>query len=157
MKLGIRTPSLKGSIRARTTGRAKRAVKRAVVPGYGKKGMGWVNNPQKAAYNKLYNKTSVGVNPYSPHKKGQIAFPGDVSNSSSPINTVPISRKDETIVIVLAIFLGYLGIHRFYVGKVGSGIIWFITAGFFAIGWIYDIIKILSGTFTDGAGLVIRK
>lgn len=68
-----------------------------------------------------------------------------------------VSPKSKTVALILAIFLGYLGIHRFYVGKVGSGIIWFITAGFFAIGWIYDIIKILSGTFTDGAGLVIRK
>lgn len=157
MKLGIRTPSLKSSGRARTTGRAKRAVKRAVIPGYGKKGMGWVKSPQKAAYNKLYNKTTVGVNPYSPHKKGKSAFAGDTSNSFRLINTVPISRKDKTIVIVLAIFLGYLGIHRFYVGKVGTGIIWFLTAGVFVFGWIYDIIKILSGTFTDGAGLVIRK
>lgn len=61
MKFGIRTPNIKSSIKARTTGRAKRAVKRALIPGYGKKGMGWVNNPKKAAYNKVYNRTSVGV------------------------------------------------------------------------------------------------
>lgn len=58
MKFGLRTPSLKKSISARTTGRAKRAVKRALIPGYGKKGMGWIKNPQKAAYNKIYNKTT---------------------------------------------------------------------------------------------------
>lgn len=39
MKFGIRTPSFKKSFKARTTGRAKRAVKRAVIPGYGKKGL----------------------------------------------------------------------------------------------------------------------
>ena len=61
MKFGIRTPNIKSSIKARTTGRAKRAVKRAVNPLYGKKGMGLVNNPKKAVYNKVYNKTSVGV------------------------------------------------------------------------------------------------
>ena len=38
----IRKPSLKKSISARTTGRAKRAVKKAVIPGYGKKGTGWI-------------------------------------------------------------------------------------------------------------------
>jgi hypothetical protein len=58
MKLGMRTPSIKRSIKARTTGRAKRAVKRSVNPVYGKKGVGWVKNPKKAAYNKVYHKTS---------------------------------------------------------------------------------------------------
>lgn len=57
----IRKPSLKKSLKARTTGRAKRAVKKAVIPGYGKKGMGWIKNPKKAAYNKVYNKTSVSI------------------------------------------------------------------------------------------------
>lgn len=61
MKVGIRKPSIKKSISARTTGRAKRAVKRALIPGYGKKGMGWVHDPKKAAYNKVYNKTSIGL------------------------------------------------------------------------------------------------
>lgn len=56
----IRKPSLKKSI-ARTTGRAKRAVKKAVIPGYGKKGTGWIKNPKKAAYNKVYNKTSISI------------------------------------------------------------------------------------------------
>ena len=61
MKYGLRTPSLKKSISARTTGRAKRAIKKALIPGYGKKGMGWIKNPKKAAYNKVYNKTSFGL------------------------------------------------------------------------------------------------
>ena len=61
MKFGMRKPSIKGSISARTTGKAKRAVKRAVVPGYGKKGAGWVKNPKKALYNKVYRKTSFSV------------------------------------------------------------------------------------------------
>ena len=58
MKFGFRTPSLKRSLKARTTGRAKRAVKKALIPGYGKKGAGWIKNPKKAAYNKVYKKTS---------------------------------------------------------------------------------------------------
>ncbi|MEY8322551.1 hypothetical protein D5282_25170 [bacterium 1xD8-48] len=58
MKMGIRKPSIKRSLKARTTGKAKRAMKKAVSPGYGKKGSGWVKNPKKAAYNKIYNKTS---------------------------------------------------------------------------------------------------
>jgi hypothetical protein len=61
MKIGLRKPSLKRSIRARTTGRLKRKVKRAVNPLYGKKGVGWVRNPKRAAYNKVYRKTTFGI------------------------------------------------------------------------------------------------
>lgn len=61
MKFGIRKPSLKKSIKARTTGKAKRALKKAVIPGYGKKGSGWIKNPKKAAYNKVYKKTTLSL------------------------------------------------------------------------------------------------
>ncbi|MFR5264504.1 hypothetical protein [Clostridium sp.] len=61
MKIGVRKPSLKRKFKAMTTGRAKRAMKKAVIPGYGKKGAGWIKNPKRAAYNKIYNKTTVGV------------------------------------------------------------------------------------------------
>lgn len=61
MKFGVRAPSLKKSVKARTTGKAKRKIKKALIPGYGKKGMGWIKNPKKAAYNKVYNKTSFSI------------------------------------------------------------------------------------------------
>lgn len=61
MKFGPRKPNFKKSLKARTTGRAKRAVKKSVIPGYGKKGMGYVKNPKKAVYNKVYNKTTFRV------------------------------------------------------------------------------------------------
>lgn len=61
MKIGVRKPSIKKSIKARTTGKAKRALKKAVIPGYGQKGTGWIKDPKKAAYNKVYNKTTIGV------------------------------------------------------------------------------------------------
>jgi hypothetical protein len=52
MKFGARKPSLKRSFKARTTSRLKRKIKAAFIPGYGKKGAGWIKNPKKAAYNK---------------------------------------------------------------------------------------------------------
>ncbi|HZK23252.1 MAG: hypothetical protein QM289_05515 [Bacillota bacterium] len=61
MKIGMRKPSIKRSIKARTTGRATRALKSAVNPTYGKKGVGLITNPKKAIYNKAYNKTSFGL------------------------------------------------------------------------------------------------
>ncbi len=47
MKFGMRKPSIKKSIKARTTGKAKRKVKKALIPGYGKKGIGYIKNPKK--------------------------------------------------------------------------------------------------------------
>lgn len=61
MKYGVRKPSLKKSISARTTGRAKMSVKKAVIPGYGTKGRGLVTNSKKAAYNKVYKKTTFSI------------------------------------------------------------------------------------------------
>ena len=58
MKFGMRKPSWKKSLAARTTGRVKRSIKKSIIPGYGKKGMGWIKNPKKAVYNKIYKKTS---------------------------------------------------------------------------------------------------
>ena len=58
MKVGMRKPSIKKSISARTTGKAKRKFKKAVIPGYGQKGTGFIKNPKKAMYNKVYNKTT---------------------------------------------------------------------------------------------------
>lgn len=60
MKVGIRKPSLKKSISARTKGRLTRSIKKALIPGYGKKGRG-ILNPKKALYNKVYNKTTVSI------------------------------------------------------------------------------------------------
>jgi len=61
MKIGIRKPSIKKAIKAKTTGKAKRAVKKAVNPLYGKKGVGAVKDPVKSAKNKVYKKTTIGI------------------------------------------------------------------------------------------------
>lgn len=53
---------------------------------------------------------------------------------------------------IICFFLGELGIHRFVVGKIGTGILWLLTFGLFGIGYIVDFIMILCGTFTDKSG-----
>ena len=60
MKIGMRRPSLQRSISARTTGRAKRAIKKAIIPGYGQRGMGLLH-PKRALYNKVYRKTTFSI------------------------------------------------------------------------------------------------
>ena len=61
MKIGFRTPSLKKSLKARTTSKYKRRLESAIDPTYGKKGVGWFKNPKKALYNKIYNKTTRSI------------------------------------------------------------------------------------------------
>ena len=60
MNFGLRTPSLKKRLSARTSGAMKRKIKRALIPGYGRKRREWLTNPRKALYNKIYRKTTVG-------------------------------------------------------------------------------------------------
>jgi hypothetical protein len=59
MKIGPRTPNIKKRVSSRTTGAINRKVKRATSPLYGQKGIGWVKDPKRAAYNKVYNQTTT--------------------------------------------------------------------------------------------------
>ena len=61
MKYGMRTPNVNKRISARTTGKIKRTVNKTVNPLYGKKGIGFINDPSKAVYNKVYSKTTTSV------------------------------------------------------------------------------------------------
>ena len=65
------------------------------------------------------------------------------------------SSKTKMTTLLLCIFLGGLGVHRFYVGKTGTGIIWLLTLGCCGIGTLYDLIMIIMGKFTDKDGNVI--
>lgn len=63
-------------------------------------------------------------------------------------------RKSKIVALVLCIigFFGIGGLHRMYVGKVGSGVLHFFTYGICGIGTIFDLISILSGGFRDSYG-----
>ena len=60
MRYGMRKPSWKKSLSARTKGRATRAIKRAIIPGYGKRGMG-IFHPKRAIYNRVYRRTTFSI------------------------------------------------------------------------------------------------
>jgi TM2 domain-containing membrane protein YozV len=59
------------------------------------------------------------------------------------------SPKSKIIALVLCIFGGFFGLHCFYVGKIGTGLLYLLTVGLFGIGWIIDIITILVGSYRD--------
>jgi TM2 domain-containing membrane protein YozV len=61
------------------------------------------------------------------------------------------------VALVLCIVVGTLGIHRFYVGKIGTGILYLLTGGLFGIGWLVDVIMIAVGSFKDKAGNVLKQ
>ncbi len=63
-----------------------------------------------------------------------------------------ISPKSRLAVLILWLLVGVLGIHYFYVGRIGMGILWLITGGFFGIGLVIDLILILTGDFKDSYG-----
>ena len=63
-----------------------------------------------------------------------------------------MSQKRRPPMFLLAPFLGFLGIHRFYVGKMGTGVAMLLTGGGLGIWALIDIIMILVGAFTDKEG-----
>ncbi|MDQ1236193.1 TM2 domain-containing membrane protein YozV [Paenibacillus sp. SORGH_AS306] len=66
------------------------------------------------------------------------------------------SRKSNLVSLLLCIFFGYLGIHRFYVGKVGTGLLMLFTAGLGGVWVIVDIIIIILGKFRDKEGYQLK-
>ena len=68
-----------------------------------------------------------------------------------------VSPKSKVVALVLAILLGWLGIHRFYAGRYISGAVYLFTYGVFYCGWVLDIILIIMGKFKDKDGLTIQK
>lgn len=66
------------------------------------------------------------------------------------------SPKSKTVAALLCFFFGGFGIHRFYVGKIGTGILWFLTLGFCGLGSFIDFIVILCGSFKDSDGLPLK-
>ncbi len=63
------------------------------------------------------------------------------------------SDRSRLLALLLCIVVGYLGVHRFYVGKIGTGLLWLFTGGLFGIGYVVDAILIAAGNFRDSAGL----
>ncbi len=67
-----------------------------------------------------------------------------------------VSDKGFVPAILLCFFFGVFGVHRFYVGKIGTGILQLLTFGGFGIWALVDFIMIVVGSFTDKQGRPIK-
>lgn len=65
------------------------------------------------------------------------------------------SPHNRVFAVVLCWFLGVFGVHRFYVGKIGTGILMLLTGGGFGIWWLIDFFVLLTGRFKDAEGRVL--
>lgn len=71
--------------------------------------------------------------------------------------TTITSDKSKKKALILCIFGGVLGLHDYYLGNIVKGIIKSLTANFFLIGWVHDLIKISTGGYKDNTGAPLRK
>ena len=131
MKMGFRTPNINKKIKSRTSGALNRRVKSSINPLYGIKGVGVVNNPKKAIYNKIYNSTTMSIGDFS---KGQLEFnncdTGDnfgiflkftqvnlIVGVFTSILSVLLYSESDKVVSILLLFIGILNILGYYISK----------------------------------------
>ena len=129
MKIGIRTPSPTKSVKARTTGRVKRAVKSSVNPVYGKKGIGYIKDPKRAVYNKIYHKLTIDPldsikHPHTTHEED-----------------TPKPQKSSKVFFILALVMAVVCFgFAFLMSYAGVDYMLFVVLGalFLILGvWIY--------------------
>jgi TM2 domain-containing membrane protein YozV len=164
MKIGVRTPSLKKSLKARTTGRLNRTLKKSVNPLYGKKGMGYIKNPEKAIYNKVYHKATV--DPLKPLKNGSRNSTKQTAPEPELVgyNLYKIETKEyicnKLMYILLAVFLGIFGAQYFYSGQNKKGLLslcFFWTVIPFFVGLYCALTALFLKTDSNGNIKIVDK
>ncbi len=138
MKIGMRKPNLKSRVKARTTGKLKRTVRRSIDPTYGKKGAGWIKDPKKAAYNAAYSRTTMGVYP-SGTKKHRVKedftdYVGEYDEDiqfSEPPKPIPLSA---TLIMLAGIVTVPVSIISFFFNIQKGFCFLFLACGLLVLG-----------------------
>ena len=68
-----------------------------------------------------------------------------------------ISERSRGVALALGFFGGFFGLHRFYVGKKGTGVAMIVTFGGLGIWWLYDMVLLATGEFRDIDDLPLRR
>lgn len=126
MRSAIRKPSIKKSISSRTSGRVTRTVRKISNPTYGRKGVGYIKDPKKAAYNKYYNATSYSLKDIS-----KTSHSNYVSRKNSNYSEYYESLKTDTYILtpynlpsIVREYPQVVGIiRRYYIKRIWWGII----------------------------------
>lgn len=109
------------------------------------------NTTQQSYQDTKYNQ---GQSYYQEHSFNQ----GQPYYTNGPVVGQPvISPKNRSIALLLCVFLGPIGVHHFYAGKVGMGILYLLTGGLCGIGVLVNLLQILCGSYRDQFGFVIKQ
>ena len=77
---------------------------------------------------------------------------------TGPADSPPLpSPRSRSVALALAALLGPFGAHRFYVGKVRSGVLMCATVGGLGIWYLYDLILVSAGSFRDARGRLVSN
>lgn len=113
---------------------------------------GWYADPEGKPMSRYWDGSSWTdqLAPLSTSGPGQLGTPYTVDATGQPVS--PSSRLAATL---LCAFLGGFGVHRFYVGKIGTGVLQLLTAGGLGIWWVIDLVMVIVGVFRDKQGRLL--
>ena len=112
---------------------------------------------QQYEQQQFYGQQQYGQPQYGQPQYGQPQY-GQPQYGAPPVfNYVQSQQKDWLTALILCIFLGGLGVHRFYTGHIAIGVIQLLTVGGCGIWWLIDLILIVTDSYKDSNGLPLLK